>query len=62
MTGPGKPLRDLQMAELVALEAEFARRSRGLCPWSIADYLDKVAAIHVRYAWLTRYQGKELAA
>lgn len=59
---PMTPLADLETTELAALEAEFGRRARGLRPWSIADYLDRVEAVHVRYRRFTQYQQKAVAA
>lgn len=59
MTAPMTPLPDLETAELAALEVEFGRRARSLRPWSIADYLDRVEAVHARYA---HYQQKQVAA
>ncbi|MFK0222841.1 hypothetical protein ACIQWN_32195 [Streptomyces vinaceus] len=62
MSAPMTPLPDLETAELAALESEFGRRSRGMRPWSIAEYLDRVAAVHARYARFTQYQQKAVAA
>lgn len=62
MSAPMTPLPDLETAELAALEVEFGRRARSLRPWSIADYLDRVEAVHARYARFTHYQQKQVAA
>lgn len=44
-----RPLADLEMDALVRVEQEMARRSHGARPWSIADYLDRNAAVHARF-------------
>ncbi|MGW6872848.1 hypothetical protein ACWGHA_10995 [Streptomyces xanthophaeus] len=61
MTAPAQSLADLQIAELARLEGEFARRAQGFKPWTIAEYLDKVAAVHARYARFTQFQQKQVA-
>lgn len=62
MSAPTQSLADLEVAELARLEIEFGRRARGTRPWSIEDYLNKVAAIHARYANFTQFQQKQVAA
>lgn len=62
MTDPTQPLADLQMAELARLETEFVRRAQGFKPWTIAEFLDRVDAVHARYARFTQYQQKQVAA
>lgn len=54
-------LADLEITELARLEAEFGRRAQGRKPWTIAEYLDKVDAIHARYQLFTQYQQKQVA-
>ncbi|CAL9663706.1 hypothetical protein SUDANB1_07105 [Streptomyces sp. enrichment culture] len=52
MTAPAaesRPLADLEQDALTAVEAEFARRARGVKPWTVADYLDQIAAEHARF-------------
>lgn len=61
MTAPLPPLADLETAELARLEIEFVRRATGFKPWSIPEYLDKVVAVHARYARFTLYQQKAVA-
>jgi hypothetical protein len=62
MTAPTQALADLETAEVVKVEAEFARRSAGIKPWSIGEYLDAVEAVHVRYARFRHFQQKAVAA
>jgi hypothetical protein len=62
VTAPTQPLADLETAELARLETEFVRRAQGFKPWTIAEFLDKVAAVHARYARFTQYQQKQVAA
>ncbi len=54
-------LADLEIAELARLEVEFGRRAQGFKPWTIAEYLDKVAAVHARYARFTQFQQRQVA-
>lgn len=61
MTAPMPSLADLEMAELARLEVEFARRALGFKPWTIAEFLDRVAGIHARYARFTQFQQKQVA-
>lgn len=55
-----RPLADLEQDAVARLEAEWERRSRGLKPWTTAEYLDKNAAIHAHYEqrrqWLRRHE------
>lgn len=53
-----RPLADCEEDELVRVEAEFARRSRTLRPWSTQDYLAHIAAVHTRFEHMRRYQSK----
>ncbi|MFD8949402.1 hypothetical protein ACFV0B_11165 [Streptomyces xanthophaeus] len=61
MTTLAQSLADLQIAELARLESEFVRRAQGFKPWTIAEFLDKVAAVHARYARFTQFQQKQVA-
>lgn len=44
-----RPLADLEQDDLVRVEQEWARRARGLKPWTTAEYVDRVARVHARY-------------
>jgi hypothetical protein len=54
-----RPLADLEMASVLAVEAAWEARARGLRPWSTEEYIDAVAAVHARYTirreWLRRH-------
>lgn len=54
-----RPLADLEVDSVLAVEAAWERRSRGLKPWTVGEFLDQVAAVHARYAvrreWLRRH-------
>lgn len=59
-----RPLADLEQDALAAVEAEFARRARGVKPWTPEEYVDHIEQVHVRYRhrrkWLlTHEQGAE---
>ncbi|MFD4596812.1 hypothetical protein ACFWPQ_02140 [Streptomyces sp. NPDC058464] len=59
--GP-RPLADLEIDSVLAVEAAWERRSHGRKPQTIPEYLDAVDAVHARYAlrreWLrTHPQG-----
>lgn len=59
-----RPLADLEMDSILAVEAAWEARSHGLKPQTIEERLDAVAAVHARYAirreWLRRHpQGVE---
>lgn len=44
-----RPLADLEIDSVLAVEAAWERRSRGLKPWTTDEFLDQVAAVHARY-------------
>ena len=54
-----RPLADLEMDSVLAVEAAWERRSHGMKPQTIEQLLDAVAAVHVRYnvrrEWLRRH-------
>lgn len=57
-----RPLADLEIESVLAVEADWERRSHGRKPQTIPEFLDAVDAVHVRYAlrreWLrTHPQG-----
>lgn len=59
-----RPLADLEMDSVLAVEAAWERRAHGVKPQTIPEYLDAVDAVHARYAvrreWLRRHpQGVE---
>lgn len=62
MTAPLPQLADQETAALVAVEAEFARRSHGFKPWTIAEYLDQIEGVHTRFNRLRHFQQKQVAA
>lgn len=62
MSAPTQSLADQETVALVQVEAEFARRSHGVKPWTIREYLDAIEAVHVRFNRFRHYQQKELAA
>lgn len=59
MATPTRPLADLEEDELVAVDTEWGRRAGGRRPWSISEYIDRIDAVHARYAHLRRWQQKE---
>lgn len=54
-----RPLADLEMDSVLAVEAAWEQRSHGLKPQTIGQLLDAVDAVHVRYQirrdWLRRH-------
>ncbi|MGW9397256.1 hypothetical protein [Streptomyces sp. NPDC055642] len=57
-----RPLADLEIDSVLAVEAAWERRSHGMKPWTTEEFLDAVAAVHARYQlrreWLrTHRQG-----
>ncbi|MCX5529013.1 hypothetical protein OG785_45190 [Streptomyces sp. NBC_00006] len=60
-----RPLADLEMDSVLAVEQAMERRAHGLKPWTTDEYLDQVAAVHARYTvrreWL-RTHPQEVAA
>lgn len=57
-----RPLADLEEESLVEVEREWQRRARGPKPWTTAEYLDRIDAVHVRYANFRRWQDRQVAA
>lgn len=49
-------LEDLEEESLIAVELEWQRRAKGAKPWTNTEYLDRVAAVHARYANFRRWQ------
>jgi hypothetical protein len=54
-----RPLADLEIDSVLAVEAVWEARSHGLKPQSTGEFLDAVAAVHARYTirreWLRRH-------
>lgn len=44
-----RPLVDLEIDSVLAVEAAWERRSHGRKPWTVTELLDAVAAVHARY-------------
>lgn len=55
-----RPLADLEVDALAAVEAEFARRARGARPWTTNELIDRIEQVHVRYnhrrQWLRTHE------
>ncbi|MEU8840001.1 hypothetical protein AB0D97_12840 [Streptomyces roseus] len=62
MSAPTQALADQETAALVEVEIEFARRSCGIKPWTIREYLDAIEAVHVRFNRFRQFQHKAVAA
>jgi hypothetical protein len=61
VTAPApRPLADLEQDALAAVEAEFARRAKGLKPWTPTELIDRIEQVHVRYnhrrTWLRTHE------
>lgn len=50
-----RPLADLEQDAIVRVEAEFARRAKGVKPWTPAEYVEQVERVHVRYTHRRRW-------
>ncbi|MGW2721350.1 hypothetical protein [Streptomyces sp. NPDC001492] len=54
-----RPLADLEMDSVLAVEALWGRRAHGMKPQTIPEYLDAVDRVHAQYAmrreWLRRH-------
>ena len=44
-----RPLADLEIDSVLAVEAAWEARSHGMKPQTIPEYLDAVAKVHTRY-------------
>lgn len=53
-----RPLADLEMDSILAVEAAWARRSHGLRPQSIPEYLDAIAKVHALFETLRQWQRR----
>lgn len=55
-----RPLADLEIDSVLAVEAAWERRSHGRKPWTTTEFLDAVAKVHARYElrrqWLRTHQ------
>ena len=54
-----RPLADLEMDSVLAVEAVWEQRSHGRKPWTNTEFLDRVERVHARYnlrrEWLRRH-------
>ncbi|MFF2383671.1 hypothetical protein [Streptomyces sp. NPDC058108] len=57
----GRRLEDLEEDSLAAVELEWQRRAKGAKPWTTTEYLDRVAAVHARYANFRRWRERQVA-
>jgi cell division septum initiation protein DivIVA len=53
-----RPLADLEMESVIAVEAAWGRRARGVKPQDIGEFLDAVAKVHARYTAFREWQRK----
>ena len=51
-----RPLADLEIDSVLAVEAAWESRARGVRPWTTGEYLDAVAKVHARYALFREWQ------
>jgi hypothetical protein len=51
-----RPLADLEMDSVLAVEAAWATRAKGVRPWTTGEYLDAVAKVHARYERFRQWQ------
>ncbi|MBZ6102785.1 hypothetical protein ACH4NO_18455 [Streptomyces olivaceus] len=60
-----RPLADLEQDALARIEAEMARRARGLKPWTPTEYVTEIEKVHVRYnhrrQWLRTHEQETTA-
>ncbi|MFE2047915.1 hypothetical protein ACFXAS_05370 [Streptomyces sp. NPDC059459] len=52
-----RPLADLEQDALARVEAEMARRARGVKPWTPAEYVDEIEKVHVRFNHRRQWLG-----
>lgn len=54
-----RPLADLEQDAIAAIDEEMARRAHGAKPLTLAEYVDRIEQVHVRYnhrrRWLANY-------
>lgn len=62
MSTPDIRLADAEQIAVAAVETEWQRRAKGARPWSTSRYLANIAAVHVRFSHMRRYQAKTEAA
>jgi hypothetical protein len=51
-----RPLADLEIDSILAVEAAWEARTKGVRPWTTAEYLDAVAKVHARYEAYRQWQ------
>jgi hypothetical protein len=51
-----RALADVEMESVLAVEAVWAARAKGVRPWTTQEYLDAVAKVHARYETLRQWQ------
>lgn len=44
-----RPLADLEQDAVARVEEEWARRARGVKPWTTTEYIDRVERVHAHY-------------
>jgi hypothetical protein len=59
-----RPLADLEMDSVLAVEQAMGERALGLKPWTTGEYLDRVEHVHAMYAirreWLRTHPQEAL--
>lgn len=60
-----RPLADLEMESILAVDKLWEQRAHGLKPWTTEEYLDRIDRVHAHYnrrrEWL-RTHPQEVAA
>ncbi|MFE4420367.1 hypothetical protein [Streptomyces sp. NPDC056817] len=60
-----RPLADLEQDAIARVETEMARRAKGVKPWTTREYVERIEAVHVRYAqrrhWLRTHEQEAAA-
>lgn len=55
-----RPLADLEQDAIARVEAEFARRAKGVKPWTTRELVDRIERVHAHYArrrqWLRLHE------
>ena len=55
-----RPLADLEQDAVARVEEEWARRARGVKPWTTAEYVERVERVHAHYnrrrVWLRLHE------
>jgi hypothetical protein len=60
-----RALADLEQEAVIRVEQEWARRAKGVKPWTTTEYVEQICRVHARYEhrrrWLATHEQEAAA-